>query len=116
MNDIVHTGHFLKEGSWVRSWKRRYFFITKDGKITYKESKDSNAILGSFDISGRLECSRFKDIAHGVGICVLSTSSGRKLNVVLDNLRDYKSFCIGIHQACRFHNIYVSKIQFYVIS
>ena len=108
MTEIVHSGHFLKEGSWVRSWKRRYFEITKDGKINYKESASSSDILGSFDISGRLECSRFKDIAHGVGISILSTSSGRKLNVVLDSLRDYKSFCIGIHQGCRFHNIYVS--------
>lgn len=112
MNDIVCQGYFVKEGSWVRNWKRRYFEISRSGKITYKEEPDSTTVNGYFDISGRLECSRTKlPIACSPdchSLIIKSTTTGRSLHVVLDSEAEYRSFCIGIAQSCKYHNLYVS--------
>ncbi len=74
-SDVVHSGYFLKEGSWVRSWKRRYFEILRSGFIIYRESKDAVYRLGEFDISGRLECEKgvFSNGNNTVGLIIHST-------------------------------------------
>jgi len=112
--EVIHSGFFHKEGSWVRTWKRRYFEISRDGKITYKESESATVVNGVFDISGRLNIERGTSPSSiktedSCSIWIQSDSTGRKLHVVLDNQDDYRKFCMGIAQACKFHNIYVSQ-------
>lgn len=116
---VVHEGYFLKEGSWVRSWKRRYYEILQEGKIEYRASKESSDLCGFFDISGRIECSRSNCAgAQGflgssdssVGLSIKSTSTGRTFNVVVDSEDEYKTFLMGVAQASKFNNIYVSTI------
>ena len=111
-NYVVHEGYFAKEGSWVRTWKRRFYQITKDGKITYRETKESKDVLGIFDISGRLDISRdVKNTFEGkIGLSIFSSSTGRKLNVRLIDFQAYKKFLIGIAQSCLFHNVTVGSV------
>lgn len=114
--EIIHSGYFYKEGNWVRSWKRRYFEISVDGKIIYKERENSEVPNGVFDISGRLNiergtCPSSIKTMDSCSMWIQSDSTGRKLHVVLDNEEDYRKFCMAIAQACKFHNIYVSFFQ-----
>lgn len=113
--EVVYEGLFHKEGSWVRSWKRRYFEIVKDGHIVYKEDKTAPVINGIFDISGRLDCTRYSDtklFPEGEGLSISSTSTGRLLNVIFDNHKEYQDFCIGIAKVAKYHNLYVKRSLF----
>jgi len=103
---VILKGYFYKEGQWVRSLKRRHFRILDNGKLEYKETSDSPDLLGTFDISGRLTCSRdFGDRGDKIGLGIFSSSTGRRLNVLLDDQNMYRSFCIAIAQVCLFHNL-----------
>lgn len=90
----------------MRSLKRRHYRILLNGKLEYKENSDSPKLLGTFDISGRLTCSRdFSDKNAMMGLSIFSSSTGRKLNVLLDDRNQYRKFCIAIAQTCLFHNL-----------
>ena len=93
----------------MRNWKRRYYQITKDGKIIYRETKETEEVLGVFDISGRLEVSRDeRSSAEGqIGLSIFSTSTAKRLNIRLIDFIAYKKFCIAIAQACLYHNLLV---------
>lgn len=111
--EVVCNGTFKKEGSWVRSWKERYFEIVKDGQILYKQDKDSTALEGSFDISGRLDCSRYENkklFPGGEGLTIYSASTKRLMNVMFDTVEDYRQFCVGVAKVAKFHNLHVSNL------
>ena len=46
--DIACEGHLFKQGSWFKTWKKRYFILRKDIKsLCYFPSKDDLTLLGS---------------------------------------------------------------------
>ena len=95
-DDVVLSGHFFKEGKWVKTVRSRYFEISRDGHIAYKENKDAKDKLGVFDVSGRLACS------------LLKQTSGRRLDVILPSDEEFRNFCIAIAQCSLFNNLIVS--------
>lgn len=46
--DIIREGYLWKRGSWIKSWKKRFFIIRRDiNSLCYFASKDSMVLLGS---------------------------------------------------------------------
>jgi hypothetical protein len=49
--DIIHKGYLCKEGSWVKSWKTRYFVLRSDiRELCYYSSKEDMTLIGSIKI------------------------------------------------------------------
>ena len=49
--DIVYKGYLHKEGSWVKSWKMRYFVLRSDiRELCYYSSKEDMTLIGSIKI------------------------------------------------------------------
>jgi len=49
--DILHKGYLHKEGSWVKSWKNRYFVLRSDiRELCYYASKEDMTLIGSIKI------------------------------------------------------------------
>ena len=49
--DIIHKGYLSKEGSWVKSWKTRYFVLRSDiRELCYYSSKEDMTLIGSIRI------------------------------------------------------------------
>lgn len=49
--DIIYKGYLSKEGSWVKSWKTRYFVLRSDiRELCYYSSKEDMTLIGSIKI------------------------------------------------------------------
>jgi len=47
---VLRKGYMQKEGKMVKSWKRRWFVLQKNGKMSYYHSKNDTAPIASFNV------------------------------------------------------------------
>lgn len=51
VSSIVFEGNASKEGGTVKSWKRRWFRFTEDGRLAYYKAQSDKKALGTIDIT-----------------------------------------------------------------
>jgi len=47
---VLRKGYMQKEGKMVKSWKKRWFVLQKNGKMSYYHSRHDTAPIASFNV------------------------------------------------------------------
>merc|ERR1719464_923861 len=69
-NGILKRGYLKKEGKVFKSWKKRWFILQNNGKVSYyHDHKDLNKPIATFDVRGYTKLIRSTKIKNCIILC-----------------------------------------------
>lgn len=97
--EVVKQGYLVKEGKLFRTWKRRFFELTRDGVVRYfYDHQRTDKVIGEFSVKGYTALNKCK-LKHGGQHGIVLSTVDRNWKFVAKNAQEQEAWMLAFAQA-----------------